>query len=313
MQPLASILLLVERGDRVHEGLNKALMLARHFRARLDLFLCDTEGYESVHPGATAGDARTRASCVAEGSDYLQALRKSIVTPDIEIASEAVCHDSLREAVTEKAERSATDLIVKTTEASRRDAGGRGAADWAAIAACPAPLLLTRGRPWRPVPQFAAALEMLRESMSASTRAVADLSQALALACGAELDVLWVGPGRPPARDDDSRRGTRPAGISTRPAPIRRPRFLAGAPADVIPAYIVERDYDLVVLEKPRLTGAAALGSVAGKILSTSGVDVVLTDAAMHRTGYASREVEVHDRRAFGAANACPAGPRHKD
>jgi hypothetical protein len=311
MYSLASILLLVERGDRVHEGLNKALMLARHFHARLDLFLCDTEGYVQLQPGPFAAGARTRAWCIAEGSDYLQALRKSIVAPDVEIASEAVCHGSLREAVAEKAARSATDLIVKTTEASRRDAGGRGAAEWAAIAACPAPLLLTRGRSWRPVPQFAAALELSQRSTSASTRAVADLSEALALVCGAELDLLWVGPGRAAECDDPSRRGARPAGDSTRPVPVRRPHFLDGAAADVIPAFVVERDCDLVVLEKPRLTGSAALGSIAGKILAMTGVDVVLTDAAMSGARYASWEGDVHDRRACDSGNAAGVEPRH--
>ena len=312
MQSLASILLLVERGDRVHEGLNKALMLARHFHARLDLFLCDTEGYMQFHPGVMATDTRTRAYCVAEGTDYLQALRKSIVAPDVEIASEAVCHRSLREAVLAKTERSATDLIVKTTEASRRDAGGRAAADWAAVAACPVPLLLTRGRSWRPVPQFAAALEMPDTSMSAATRAVADLGSTLASVCGAELDLLWVGPGRPAESEAVSQRDSDATGNATRAAAIRRPRFLDGAPADAIPACVLEQDYDLVVLGKPRLTGAAALGSVAGRLLSMTGVDVVLTDSALPSTGHAIREIEVHDRRTAGPAEVLAVGPRHK-
>lgn len=311
MHRVASILLLVERGDRVHEGLNKALMLARHFHARLDLFLCDTEGYLQVHSGAMAVDARTRERCIAEGSDYLRALRKSIVAPDVEIAFEAVCQRSPGEAVTAKVERSATDLIVKTTEANRRGAGGRGAADWAAIAACPAPLLLTRGRSWRPVPQFAAALEMPQSSMSASACAVADLGAALADGCGAELDLLWVGSGRPAEHNEPSQHDKRTAGDCARPRAIRRSRFLDGAAADVIQAVVAERDYDLVVLEKPRLTGAAALGSVAGRMLSTTGVDVVLTDS-MPRAGYASREVDVRHR-AFDAAGAFARDPHHQD
>ena len=87
MEPLSCILLLVERGDRVHEGLNKALLVARHFHARLELFLCDTERYGPFRPDNAAALARTHASCVAEGRDYLQALRKTIVAPDITIAT----------------------------------------------------------------------------------------------------------------------------------------------------------------------------------------------------------------------------------
>lgn len=306
MQPVAAILLLVERGDSVHQGLQKALMLARHFHARLDLFLCDTEGYIVSGSDAMAPGSRTRALCVAEGSDYLQALRKSIVAPDVEIATEAICHRSLREAVAEKAERSATNLIVKVVDANRGDTGGRGAADWAAIATCPLPLLLTRGRPWRPVPQFAAALEFSRGSIRAANRAVADLATLLALACGAEVDLLLVGCDRAAEADGlldrVMRRGEKPAGQ----APVMRSRYLQGAASDVVPACAVERDYDLVVVEKPHLPGATvALTSIAGGVLATSGGDVVLTSAASPGTRYASRELRDSDRGEVDTAEKC--------
>lgn len=313
MQALASILLLVERGDRVHQALSKALMLVRHFHARLDIFLCDTEGYVHIDPDAPATDARARthARCVAEGSDYLQALRKSIVAPDVEIASEAICHRSLREAIAEKAQRSATDLIVKAVEASRQDEGGRGAADWAAVAACPVPLLLTRGRSWRPVPKFAAALESSHGAVPASARAVAELSATLALACGADVDLLRVRPGGADARDEPSQRGPQSPESFAGRAPAGPPRFLDGAAKDVVPAYVVERDYDLVVLEKPRLVGAPALRSVAGRVLAAFAGDVVLTDAVASGSGGASADVKGNDRASIAAADALAAGPRH--
>jgi hypothetical protein len=306
MPPVAAILLLVERGESVHQGLQKALMLARHFHARLDLFLCDTEGYVQASADTMAPDARTRARCVAEGSDYLQSLRKSIIAPDVEIATEAICHRSLREAVAEKAERTATDLIVKTVSTNRRDAGGRGAADWAAIAACPVPVLLTRGRPWRPIPQFAAALELSRGLMPAANRAIADLAKVLALACGAEVDLLWVGPDRTIEAGDPLEWITRQAENSGISAPVRRSRFLQGAALEVVPACAAERDYDLVVLEKPHLPGAAAaLRSVAGSVLASSGGDVVLTSAAAPGARGVSREVGDRDQRAVEAAEHC--------
>ena len=309
MQPLASILLLVERGDRVHQGFSKALLLARHFHARLDLFLCDTEGYVRAHHGQISAGARTRARCVADGSDYLQALRKSIVAADVEIATEAVCHRSLREAVTEKAERCAADLLMKTTDASRLDATNRAATDWAAIAECPLPLLLTRGRSWRPLPQFAAVLQVAHESNRAA-RAVADLTVALALACSAEVDMLWTGLVRPSECGEAARHAIQ---FKDTVAPVSRPRFIEGAADDVIPAALVDGDYDLVVLEKPRLTGAAAARSLAGSVLATCGGDVVLTDAAAPGSGNASRETTVDKRRAFEATDVFAVRPRHED
>ena len=310
MQPLASILLLVECGDRVHQGLSKALMLARYFHARLDLFLCDTEGYVRTHPGPMAAGARTRARCVADGSDYLQALRKSIVAADVEIATEAVCHRSLREAVTEKAERCAADLLVKTTEASCLDAANRSATDWAAMAECPPPLLLTRGRSWRPIPQFAAVLQVALESNRAATRAVADLTVALALACSAEVDMLWTGLDRPYECGEAARHAIQ---FKDSPAAVRRPLFVEGAAHDVIPAALEEGDYDLVVLEKPRLTGAAAARSLVGSVLAMCGGDVVLTDTTAPGSGYASRVNTVDEHRAFEATHVFAVRPRHED
>src|SRR5438128_333138 len=185
MQSLSSILLLVERGDRVHEGLNKALLVARHFHARLELFLCDTERYAPFRSGSAAAVARTHASCVAEGRDYLQALRKTIVAPEIAIAAEAVCDLSLYDGVAAKLGRTPVDLIVKTAEASRRDTRARAAVEWSAVALCPAPLLLTRGRPWRPIPRFAAVIA----PHDAVERTTAEMGEMLAEGCSAELDL----------------------------------------------------------------------------------------------------------------------------
>ena len=250
MRAAASILLLVERGDRVHEGLNKALLLARYFHTRLDIFLCDTEGYISSGRGARA-PGMGASSCVTEGNEYVQALRKSVFAPDVEIVTEATCAPSLRDAVAERLQRRAVDLLVKTIDDNRRGSGGRPAAEWAAIAACPVPVLLTRGRPWRPVGRFG-ALEQLGAPALESNRAVTALAGAFAQACGAALETVW--PDAPRSIDDD------------------------------VPAGLGGRDFDLVVLEKPRVTEPGALRSRIGEILAATAGDVVLMDASAPAT-----------------------------
>lgn len=288
MHTFAFILLLVERGDRVHEGLNKALLVARHFRAKLDLFLCDTERYATTGSTASGGGRPGDARWVAEGTDYLQALRKSIVAPDVDISTEAICHRSLREAISERLERGRIDLIVKTTEASRRDAPRRGAGDWAALATCPVPLLLTRGRSWRPTPLFAAAVDTHDAAAFDQSRAVASLGNSLAGVCGAELDLLCARSERPSAVDDDALERLGQLAAAAHPRVVQHSRLLAGIATDVVPAYIVERDYDLVVLDKPRATGLAVLDSLAGKTLAVAGGDVVLASApGQHSVGAA--------------------------
>ena len=279
MEPLSCILLLVERGDRVHEGLNKALLVARHFQARLELFLCDTERYGPFWPGNAAALARTHASCVAEGLDYLQALRKTIVAPDIAIATEAVCDHSLQDGVTAKLKRTPIDLIVKAAEASRRDTRVRGAADWAAVAMCAAPLLLTRGRPWRPIPRFAAVIPPRELGARDFEPTTADMGETLAAGCGAQLDLLVTDPAPTEVAEADALLEAQRHYRSARRTSRGRMRCVRDAPAEVLTEFIAEHDYDLVVLGKPPLGRQLVLSSLAGRVLSTTAGDVVL----MHR------------------------------
>ncbi len=280
MKPLSCILLLVERGDRVHEGLNKALLVARHFHARLELFLCDTERYGAFRPDDAAALARTHANCVAEGRDYLQALRKTIVAPDIAIATEAVCDLSLQEGVAAKLRRTRIDLIVKAAEASRRDTRARGAAEWSAVAMCAAPLLLTRGRPWRPIPRFAAVIPPREAGERWLEPTTADMGETLAAGCGAQLDLLVTGPAPTAVAEADALLDAQRHYRTARPTSRGRMRCVRDAPADVLTEFIAAHDYDLVVLGKPPPGRQPVLSSLAGRVLGTAAGDVVLTQPA---------------------------------
>ena len=287
MEPLSCILLLVERGDRVHEGLNKALLVARHFHARLELFLCDTERYGPFRPGNAAALARTHASCVAEGRDYLQSLRKTILAPDIAIATEAVCELSLQEGVEAKLKRTLVNLIVKATEASRRDTRARGAADWSAVAMCAAPLLLTRGRSWRPIPRFAAIIPPREPGACDFEPTTADRGETLAAGCGAQLDLLVTDPAPTQVAEADSLLGAQRHYRAARPTSRGRMRCVRDSPPGALPEFVVEHDYDLIVLGKPPIGREAALASLAGRVLGTTAGDVVLMQAAPPAAGAA--------------------------
>src|SRR5688572_26184156 len=96
MNKLRSILVVIERGDASQHALRKACVLARHFGAKLELFLCDAErAYTMRHAYDRRGVAEARASCVTDGRRFLDALRKSVAADDIDIDIDAACESPL--------------------------------------------------------------------------------------------------------------------------------------------------------------------------------------------------------------------------
>ena len=84
---LIPILLLVDRGDLGHNGLNKAMLLARHMQAPLELHLCEVSPFVRSRdsPAGVAQLAQMQAAAQA----YLHALRQSIFSTDVEIRCES--------------------------------------------------------------------------------------------------------------------------------------------------------------------------------------------------------------------------------
>jgi nucleotide-binding universal stress UspA family protein len=274
---VASILLLVERGDQGHQALSKALLLARHLHAALDLFLCDTERYPSARSGAgqlPPAAARTR---VADAGEYLQVLRKSINAPEVELSSDAVCHVSLRTALADKLRRSRVDLVVKAGQATPAGRDDRDCIDWPLVASCTAPLLLTRGRPWHPVPRFVAVVDLLDRQGSALCSAIMALAGTLSRGCAAELETLFAHP----ARQSEFEAGRQAAAREDFVArayggDAQRFRQLPGEPSEVLPRLVAQRDYDLVVMGKPRHGAPSdASRSVAANVLRATAGDVL--------------------------------------
>lgn len=176
MQAASSIMLLVERHERVHLGFAKALALARHTDARLRLFLCDCEHYR----GAEAREAGLR-----RGWEYLRGLGESVFCPDLELQSEVVWAPSLVQGVVDKLRGTPAQLIVYAT-------GRTGAVTLALtgefVGQSGTPVLLTRGRPWQPAPLFVAALTP--GCGTAAATQIGELSELWRCRCGAQVDFL---------------------------------------------------------------------------------------------------------------------------
>jgi hypothetical protein len=298
MKNVASILLLVERGDQGHQALNKALLLARHLRARLELFLCDTERYSfprssGDEPAQAALDAR-----VAHAREYLHALRKTILVPEIEVSSDVACHVSLRAALVDKLRRSRVDLVVKAAYTSQLGQNQHDSIDWPLVASCAAPILLTRGRPWHPVPRFAAAVDLRDRQGGALRSAITAIGDKLSRSCGARLETLFADARAESTLEAERLSAPLEAIAQALPLDARRVHRLVGEPSEVLPRFVAHCDYDLVVMGKPRHGAPSeATRSVAARVVKATAGDVLFA----HVLGEPTRR-QVRGRAVAGAS-----------
>lgn len=274
MISLSCILLLIERGDPVHQSLNKALMLARHCRARLDLFLCDSEQLPLSKPGSAAEAARREAARVARALEYVRALYKSVASTDIDITQEVSCGRPAGEALAQRLERTGAKLVIKAIRKDSAPFPDLLRTDWPLIGDCRVPIMLTSGRVWRPVPRFAAAVDLQESRGEASGGAVVDLGEALAEFCGAELDLVSAGALPQPPVDVVSlglREAANPKGRAG-----RHRHYLAGEPREVLGCFLKKENYDLLVIGKPHHQAWMGLrAGVARELIEASEGDVV--------------------------------------
>jgi len=194
VEKLGSIMVVAERnGGGV--ALRKAFILARHFQAHIELFLCDAEhAYALRHLYDRRGAEEARDACLVDARRYLEALRGSIVGEDVRIEVDVTCESPAYEGIVRKVMRSCPDLVVKEIGAADGRSTTLGSTDWHLIRTCPAPLMLTHGRSWGPVPRFAAAVDVSQQESPGLARAIAHTAQYLKLGCGATLDLIYSEP-----------------------------------------------------------------------------------------------------------------------
>lgn len=240
----SSIVLMVEPGEQVHHGLNKALLLARHLREPLDLFWCGG-GSDVPHQKGWKRDETALAD--SEAQNYLRALRLGIPSADVVIRSECTRAPSLAEGLMQKLQHTPARLVVRAVANNGGSKTAAKAIDQSLLQGCSSPLLLARKRAWRPIPRFAAALDLNEESDKDQCQQIARLAEALTSACGALLEYLFI------ERDDRRARGAVDArhrlDALTRPDRVSGwLHYRVGDPKELLPRVVVERDYDLLLL-----------------------------------------------------------------
>ena len=187
MSPLKSILVLADRSADAQVALQKAFVIARHFGADIELVACDAEqAWMARLPGRTRESAQAHAARSAESRRFLEALRSTILVDDLQIRIGADCEGPLHEVLPSRVQAAGHHLVVKRLpwrEARHRPA--LTSVDWQLIRASPVPVMLTRGRPWRPLPRIVASVD------GAAADELIDAARFLADGCQGALEVVY--------------------------------------------------------------------------------------------------------------------------
>lgn len=287
MEKLTSILVVVDPADGTRHVIAKAMVLARHFGARIELFMCDSEqAYAFRHSYDVTGINEARRVCLANGQTYLDAIRRS-VAEDVAISTHVACESPLYEAIVHRVQQSQPDLVIKSAAGHRPlrrftlDTN-----DWQLARTCPVPLMLTRGRPWNARPHFVAAVDVADPQGEALARSILQTAGHFASGCRAELDVVFSDR----ADGDATKHATRLESLRSLVREFRvggeHLQVLEGEAEVTLPAFAAQRDFDVMVLGA--LTRRRGLSGLVGTLTSRL-VDILECDFVLVKSdSYAS-------------------------
>ena len=312
MEKLTSILVIVDPHNEMYRTLNKALVLARKFGAKLELFLCDSErAYVLKHSYVTQeierswnkareqrapyGEAvlaalhtddleQARQACLADGLRYLESLRESLRASDVEISVDVACHSPLYESIVHKVRETSPDLVIKT--ASGKHPMRRLSLDdndWELARACPSALMLTRERQWSDNPRFGAAVDVSDSNTCSLARMIVHTADFLAIGCHAELSMIYSEPKDDGTPTHATRRATLYQLAYEHHVDVKSIHVLQGDAEHTLPAFAATQDFDVFVLGAlTRKHGLAALvGTLTSKLVDSLDCDFVLVKPEM--------------------------------
>jgi universal stress protein E len=284
LKKLKRILVVVDSFEPTQQVLAKAMVIARHFGACLELFLCDSaHAYVLKHAYDQEGTERARQHCLANARTYLDSLRRSVLADDVQITIDVACDSPLYESVVHKVLRSSPDLVIRSVTGGRTQGGSAlDATDWELARTCPVPLMLTHGRPWCARPSFAAAVDISQSDSAAMVRLILRSAEFLARGCHADLDALYSElPDEDAARYASRATALRAVGAEYG-VPAERLHMLSGVPETTLGGFAAARGYDVIVLGAltHRRTLTSLVGTLTSKLLDALDCDLVLVRAA---------------------------------
>ena len=288
MSKLNRILAVFDGTDADVLILSKAVALAHRHGAALELFLCDAErAYSLLHAYDPTGIEEVRSGCLRLARRYLECLRDTAVGADVRISVDAACESPLYEGIVRKVMKSGADFVIKNAAgACPLRTFVWEANDWQLMRACPATLLLSRGRSWHPCPRLAAAVDVSENESLDLVQAIVETSKCLSEDCHGELDIVYSEPwGMDPGRHEEHVDALQEL---TRAARLQRNsvHVLSGAAEQTLPLFAAGRDYDVFIMGAltHRKELSALVGTLTARLIETLDCDFVLVKPSSYRS-----------------------------
>jgi universal stress protein E len=159
MEYIKKILVIVDPTASEHPAIDKAALLAERFKARIELFVCDTKSAREMR---LAAHVRTRPGdpFPVNIKALLETLAEPLRSRGLDVATDCAHADVLHVGLVDRTRHTNADLVVKDTHhhplAQRTFLTNT---DWHLIRNCPVPLLLTKNTKWASVPRIFAAVD----------------------------------------------------------------------------------------------------------------------------------------------------------
>jgi len=282
MRKLTSILAVVDPTDEPQQAVVKASVLARHFGARLELFLCDSErAYALRHAYDRTGVAAAEQDALVSGRRYLELIRRS-VAEDVPVTTHVACMSPLCEAISRHAREVQADLVIKC--ASGRRPSQRltlDANDWQLARSCPSPLMLTQGRAWHPDVRFAAAVDVGDPNGASLARSIMETAGFLTLGCEGRLDVVYSDSNPFDEKGAAERRRHLSRLVNEFRVGLEHQIVLEGDADDTLPIFAARQGYDMMILGAlARRRGPAGIvGTLTSRLIDSLDCDFLLVKA----------------------------------
>jgi universal stress protein E len=300
MNPINSILVIVDPTAERHTAVDKGALLAQKLGARLELYVCDTKASRDVRFAAHAA-RRGGQPFVINLKAFLDDLAKPIREQGLDVTIDVECADPLHTALVNRAKRTTADLIIKETHhhtlAQRTFLTNT---DWELIRASPVPLLLTKPNTWASSPKVCAAVDPghANDKPALLDNRIVDYAAMVAKRLGGELHLLHVylpvaivaaaAAGSPPlaitvsaedlAREAEQKRELVRDLVAEYRVPQGNVHIEVGGPAAVLPRAASDIRADIVVMGAISRSGLQRvfIGSTAEDVLEQLPCDALI-------------------------------------
>jgi universal stress protein E len=283
MNPIESILVVLDRSDRDQHVCAKATLLARLLNARLELFLCDSERelvLKQSYDPRSGVDGRN--ACMLEATRYLSSVRANLPLEPAQITTSTRCDSPLYEAICRKVAASRPDLVLKSPDCDHPGCClSFSDNDWQLAGTCAAPVMFVRGRRWASEPRIGAAIEASSSQGMPLAREIAALAFQIQSCTHGHLEIVsCMSCGPTDIRPELHSRRLHDA-LEKLPLPKEGVHVLEGDPDITVPRFATERHYDVLVMGAlaHREGVAPVVGSLTSRLIEALDCDFVLVKA----------------------------------